>query len=87
MFDSIIHDYRNLIVNQKTLLKKIIKIISIIWFYIFIMFITTSVFLWKHMNDVGSITRFPPSYAIAALIISITLGKIILSKIDENKSE
>ena len=60
MFDSIIHDYRNLIVNQKTLLKKIIKIISIIWFYIFIMFITTSVFLWKHMNDVGSITRFPP---------------------------
>ncbi len=51
------------------------------------MFITTSVFLWKHMNDVGSITRFPPSYAIAALMISITLGKIILSKIDRNKSE
>lgn len=85
MFDSIILDYRNLIANQKTLLNKIIKIISIIWFYIFIMFITTSVFLWKHMNDVGSITRFPPSYAIAALIISVTLGRFIISKINKSK--
>ena len=47
MFDSIIHDYRNLTVNQKTLLKKIIKIISIIGFYMFLLFVTMTVFLWK----------------------------------------
>ena len=87
MFDSIIHDYRNLTVNQKTLLKKIIKIISIIGFYMFLLFVTMTVFLWKHMENGGSISRFPAGYSIAALIISITLGKIILSKIDMNKLE
>jgi len=63
-------------------LKKIIGITSI---FIFLLFLIFPIFLFIHLENGGTITRFPPGYTILSLIFTVGLTKFITSKIWKKK--
>jgi hypothetical protein len=62
-------------------MKKLKKIIGMTSIFIFLLFLIFSVFLFVHLENGGTTTRFPTGYTILSLFITVGLTKFITSKI------
>jgi hypothetical protein len=62
-------------------MKTFLKIIGVISIFLFLSFVTMTIFIGIQMGNKGNLNGFPPIYTLISLVLSGTLTKFISSLI------